>query len=398
MTRIIAHLDMDAFFAAIEERDRPKFKGLPIVIGADPMEGKGRGVVSTANYKAREYGIRSATPISFAWQMSEEARKKGLPPVVFLFPNFSKYEKSSLKIVEIVRKFSLVVEPASIDEMYFDLSRFGSFKKAEEICEEIKREIKKEEKLTCSIGVGSNKLIAKIASDVKKPDGLTIVEKGKEETFLENFPIRKIPGIGPKTEEVFLRRQGIGPTTPTSVGLRRRAPKPTFQSASRQNFVGAETSRKNKNILLVKDLKKISKDELKKMLGKWGEDLYFKIRGVDDSPIVEKYEIKSIGEQETFLKDMLESKFMINRLSHISESVFERFKKSEFKNFKTITITVRFAGFETKTRSRTLAKPSSDLKALQFEALKLLTPFLDKRENPKRKFVRLIGVRVEKLT
>ena len=348
---------MDAFFAAIEERDRPKFKGMPIVIGADPMEGKGRGVVSTANYKAREYGIRSATPISHAWQMSQVAKKQGLPPAIFLFPNFSKYEKVSSKILEIVRKFSPLVEQSSVDEMYFDLSFCGNYKKAEEICKKIKREIKKEEKLTCSIGIGSNKLIAKIASDVKKPDGLTIVEKGKEEAFLENFSIRKIPGIGPKIELYF----------------------------------------KNKNIVLVKDLKKFSKDELKKMLGKWGEDLYFKIRGIDDSPIVEKYEIKSIGEQETFLKDTLESKFIINRLSHLAESVFEKFKKSEFKNFKTITIKVRFAGFETKTRSRTLSQPSSDLKTLQFEALKLLTPFLDKRENPKRKLIRLVGVKVEKL-
>ncbi len=357
MTRIIAHLDMDAFFAAVEERDRPKYKGLPIVVGADPMEGNGRGVVSTSNYKARKYGIRSATPISKAWQMSEDSRKKGLPPVIFLFPNFKKYEKSSLKILKIVKKFSPLVESASIDEVYFDLSDSGSLKKAEVICNEIKNEIEKEEKLTCSIGIGSNRLIAKIASDFKKPDGLTVVEKGKEEAFLENFPIRKIPGIGPKTEEDL----------------------------------------KNKKIATVKDLKSFSKEELKKMFGKWGQDLYFKIRGIDDSPIVEKYGIKSIGEQETFLKDTLDSKIIMNRFNHLCESVFERFEKSEFKNFQTIIVTIRFAGFETKNRSRTLTKPSSDLKSLQFEAFKLLAPFFDKRENPKRKLIRLIGIRIEKL-
>ena len=356
MTRIIAHLDMDAFFAAVEERDRPKYKGQPIVVGSDPMEGKGRGVVSTANYKARKYGIRSATPISRAWQMSEEARKKGFPPAVFLLPNFLKYEKSSFEISKIVHRFSPLVEPASIDEMYFDLSSCVNYKKAGSICKKIKSEIKKEEKLTCSIGIGSNKLIAKIASDFKKPDGLTVVEKGKEEAFLENFPIRKIPGIGPKTEEILLRRQ----------------------------------------IKLVKDLKKLSKDELKKMLGKWGDDLYFKIRGIDDSPIVEKYEIKSMGEQETFSKDTLDSRFITGRMVNLSESVFERFKKSEFKNFKTITITVRFEGFETKNRSRTLTKLSPDLKTIQFEVLRLLAPFFDKRENPKRKFFRLIGIRIER--
>ncbi|MCL5004760.1 MAG: DNA polymerase IV [Patescibacteria group bacterium] len=373
MPRIIAHLDMDAFFAAVEERDRPKYKGQPIVVGSDPMEGKGRGVVSTANYKARKYGIRSATPISRAWQMSEEARKKGFPPAIFLFPNFKKYEKASFEVSKIVSKFSPLVEPASIDEMYFDLSPSvlfrthpelvegmsfcGNYKKAGSICKKIKNKIKREEKLTCSIGIGSNKLIAKIASDFKKPDGLTVVEKGKEEAFLENFPIRKIPGIGPKTEEILLRHQ----------------------------------------IKLVKDLKKFSKVDLKKILGKLGDDLYYKIRGVDDSPIVEKYEIKSIGEQETFSKDTFDLKFITGRMVKLSESVFERFEKSGFKNFKTITITVRFAGFETKNRSRTLAKPVSDLKTVQFEALKLLSPFFDKRENPKKKLIRLIGVRIEKL-
>ena len=357
MPRIIAHLYMDAFFAAVEERDRPKYKGQPIVVGSDPMEGKGRGVVSTANYKARKYGIRSATPISRAWQMSQVARKQGKPPAVFLFPNFLKYEKASSNILEIVRKFSPLIEPASIDETYFDLSFCGNYKKAVSICRKIKREIKNKEKLTCSIGIGSNKLIAKIASDLKKPDGLTIVYPELVEGFLENFPIRKIPGIGPKTEEILLRRQ----------------------------------------IKLVKDLKKFSKDELKKILGKLGDDLYYKIRGVDDSPIVEKYEIKSIGEQETFLKDTHDSKFITGRMVKLSESVFERFKKSGFKNFKTITITVRFAGFETKNRSRTLSQPSQDLKTIQFEVLRLLAPFFDKRENPKRKLIRLIGVRIEKL-
>src|SRR4030042_5128571 len=234
MIRIIVHLDMDAFFAAVEERDTPQWRGLPIVVGASPRGGKGRGVVSTANYKAREYGIHSALPISKAWQFSEWAKKRGEPAAIFVEPDIEKYEMVSDRILEIVRSvlisFAPVrpplpsggrtaagysVEQAGIDEMYLDLSFVGSYETAKEICQKIKEEIKKKEKLTCSIGVGPNKLIAKIDSDQQKPDGLTIVGDDDEkkcanavESFLNPLPIRKIPGIGPKTE-VKLHELGI---------------------------------------------------------------------------------------------------------------------------------------------------------------------------------------------
>lgn len=355
--RIIGHIDMDAFFAAVEERDNPRLKGLPIVVGSAPFEGKGRGVVSTANYKAREYGIRSATPISKAWRMSEEAKKQGKPEAVFLSVDFIKYEKSSAAIMKILQKFSPVVEQASIDEAYFDLSFAGSYEKAKNVCEKIKKEILKKEKLTASIGIGPNKLVAKIASDFKKPDGLTIVRGKEAESFLESMPVRKIPGIGPKTEEMFLR-------------------------------IGVKS---------VKDLKKIPQGDLYAMMGKWGLDLYEKARGRDDSELVTEYEAKSIGEQETFLKDSLDSQFIFAELKKICADVFRRFKASDFKTFKTIGITVRFADFQTLTRAHTLKEPAAEQKIMEFEALKLLMPFLDKRENPKRKKIRLIGVKIEKL-
>ena len=141
--RIIGHLDMDAFFASIEERNRPHLKGKPIAVGSDPNEGLGRGVVSTANYKAREYGIHSAMPISRAWQASEKAVKEGKPEVVFLPVNFEAYEKSSAKVLEIIKKYSGTIEQASVDEFYFDLSAAGSFKKAEDICKKIKKSNRK---------------------------------------------------------------------------------------------------------------------------------------------------------------------------------------------------------------------------------------------------------------
>ncbi len=355
---------MDAFFAAVEERNKPRLKKLPIVVGSDPANGRGRGVVSTANYRARKYGIHSATPISIAWRLSQKAKKEGKPEVVFLGVNFADYEKVSLEIMEIIHKYSSLVEEASIDEAYFDLSYAGSYEAAEEIAKKIKKEIKRKEKLTASVGIGPNKLIAKIASDKNKPDGLTVIGSDNEERniklaeiFLKDLPIRKIPGIGPKTEKLF-----------DKLGIR-----------------------------LVKDLKKFSKKELEKILGKWGGELYLKIRGRDDSPLVEEWTAKSIGEQETFSEDTLDPNFTVGRIIELSRGVFDRFKKSEFKNFGTIVITVRFSGFETKNRSHTLQNPINTSDDLQFEAVKMLMPFLDKRENPERKKIRLVGIRIEKL-
>lgn len=348
---------MDAFFAAIEERDNPRFAGRPIAVGSDPEGGKGRGVVSTANYAARKYGIHSALPISTAWRLSEEAKKKGLPPVVFVGGRMGKYGAVSDEIMEIVRKYAPLVEQASVDEAYVDLSFAKNFKKAETICKKIKKEIKDKEKLTCSIGLGPNKLIAKIASDMQKPDGLTIVLPAQAEKFLEPLDIRKIPGIGPKTEIMFNKLK----------------------------------------IKTVADLKKLPLPKMKELMGKWGEDLYRKARGIDEAPVSEDYERKSIGEQETFHEDTKDPNFIVARLKEICSGVIRHLGRSDFKTYRTIGITVRFADFETKTRAHTLSAPASDLATLNFEALKLLMPFLDKRENPKGKALRLIGAKIEKL-
>lgn len=356
--RIIGHLDMDAFFAAVEERDHEWLRGLPVVVGADPQNGRGRGVVSTANYKAREYGIRSALPISQAWQFSEAAKKQGKPTAFFLGPNFERYIEVSQKIMEIIRSYSPSVEEASIDEAYFDLSHTGSYERAKETAQALKKEMVSRELLTASIGIGSNKLIAKIASDMQKPDGLTTVEEKDAEEFLEPLSIRKIPGIGPKTEILFQK-----------LGVRQ-----------------------------VHDLKKYSHEELVEMLGKWGSDLYEKIRGRDGSPIKEEEEdVKSIGEQETFPKDTLDPNFILERLSAICVSIVDRLTSEGFSGFRTAVVTVRFGDFETKSRSHTLAQATNKFDPLRFEAMKLLLPFLDSRENPRCKLIRLIGVRVEKL-
>lgn len=386
--RIIAHLDMDAFFAAVEERDHPRYKGRPIVVGADPEDGKGRGVVSTANYAARKYGIHSAMPISIAWRLAEKAREAGLPATTFVGGHFSKYSETSDRIIAIVKKYVPLVEQASVDEAYLDLTppviaspesnaldsgrgNLNPWQQAEEIARKIKSEIKKKEKLTCSVGIGPNKLIAKIAAGTQKPDGFTVVHEKDAEKFLEPLPIRSIPGIGPKTESIF-----------TDLGVK-----------------------------IIKDLKKYSRVELQEMLGKWGIELYDRIRGIDDSLVVEKYEAKSIGEQITFHEDTLDTRFISENLKELCNSVISRFMKSDFQSFRTIGITVRFEDFLTKTRAHTFPEsknkvgnlferqsPKKLAELLYFEAFRLLAPFFDKRENPKRKKIRLIGIRIEKLS
>jgi len=355
--RIVGHLDMDAFFAAVEERDNPSLRGLPIVVGADPRAGKGRGVVSTANYQAREYGIHSALPISKAWKLSEAARRKGKPPVTFLPVRMERYVEVSSHVMEILRRFAFLVEQAGIDEAYFDLSSCESYTFAEDICRKVKGAIRDEEHLTASVGIGPNKLIAKIASALHKPDGLTVVREEDATAFLAPLSVRTIPGIGPKTE-AELAKMGI---------------------------------------TLVRDLRRFSSEELHGMFGKRGLDLYEKSHGRDESPIEEEYEVKSVGEQETFAQDTRDSMFLVERLTTLCHDVINRLKAEGFSCLRTVVLTVRFADFETTSRAHTLPAPTSDLQVLQAEAIKLFMPFLDKQENPDGKLIRLIGVRVERL-
>ena len=368
-SRIILHIDMDAFFAAVEERDKPRLKGLPIVVGADPNspagEGTGRGVVSTANYKAREYGIHSAQPISIAWRLSEEAVKHGKPRAVFLEPDFRAYSGVSKAIMDYLRTKGDVLEQASIDEAYLQLKISNDkiqitndeWVYAEKAAREIKDYIKENQKLTCSIGIGPNKLIAKIAAGRQKPDGLTVVKLEETQKFLDPLSVKEIPGIGPKSQEILFKH-------------------------------GVRT---------IHDLRKLSREKLQDLFGKWGIDMWEKAQGIDESPITAEYETKSIGEQETYEQDTLDSNFLVGRIKELSKSVFKSLQREGFL-FRTVSITVRFEDFETKTRAHTLSKPVQDQKILETTALQLFLPFLDQRENPKRKYVRLLGVRVEKLS
>lgn len=358
MMRIIAHIDMDAFFAAVEEREHPRLKGKPIVVGSDPEEGKGRGVVATANYAARKYGIHSAMPITKAWQLAEAGRQAGGQPVVFMEGRHANYAKVSEHIMEILSRYAPEKEQASIDEAYIDLSGLRSFEAARETARAIKVEILRKEALTASIGIGPNKMLAKIASDLEKPDGLTVITPEDVEDILGSLPVRKIPGLGPKSAIELAKLK----------------------------------------IVTIGQLRRLGRDELKEIFGAWGDDVYDRARGKDDAPLREAWTAKSVGEQETFRYDTLEPSFLAACIGRLAEDVFRRFENDGFNDFRTVVLTVRFADFTTRNRSHTFPEPVRSEKELAFQGLRLLIPFLDARENPGREPIRLLGLRVEKLS
>jgi len=357
VVRVVAHVDMDAFYAAVEERYHPELRGRPVVVGADPKGGRGRGVVTAANYAARRYGIRSALPISRAWRLAESARRKGEPETVFVRGDRTLYREVSGRIMAIIAEGADAFEEASIDEAYLDLSSLGGMLEAEAHARRLKAEILAREGLTCSIGIGPNKLVAKIASDFRKPDGLTVILPHEVQTFLDALPIRVIPGIGPKTE-ALLQREAIR---------------------------------------TVAELRRLELATLRERFGKWGHDLFERARGRSDAPVSNEWERKSVGEQETFEQDTLEPVFILDRAHALAAEVYRRLVAEGFRAFRAVTVTVRFTGFVTVSRSHTGQDPASKVEQLQADVQRLLEPFFDARENPKGKKIRLIGVRVEKL-
>jgi DNA polymerase IV (DinB-like DNA polymerase) len=355
--RIVVHLDMDAFYAAVEERRDPTLRGRPIVVGADPKGGAGRGVVTTASYAARKYGIRSALPISRAWRLAEAARRRGEPEAVFLRGDHALYRQVSARIMAIAARGSDAFEEASIDEAYLDLSSLGDFASAAAHTRALKAEILEAEGLTCSAGIGPNKLVAKIASDFRKPDGLTLVSPEAVQAFLDPLPIRRLPGIGPKSEGVLHGR----------------------------------------GIWTIAQLRALERALLREWFGRWGEEMSERARGLSDDPVSNEWERKSVGEQETFERDTLESSAVLARARALSAGVFERLRADGFAGFRTVTVTVRFSNFVTRNRSRTAESPLTTHAALDALAHELLLPFFDERENPRGRKIRLIGVRAEKL-
>lgn len=356
--RIVAHLDMDAFFASVEERDHPYLKGLPLVIGSDPLGGKGRGVVSTASYAARKYGIHSALPIQKAWKLSQEAKRAGKPECVFIVPTHHRYSKASKEVFALIAAHEPLLEQVSVDEGYVELSRWKTFAVAAEKMAHLRALIKDRLGLTITIGIAPNKLVAKLASEKAKPDGLLVVEPKDVDALLMSLPLRALPGIGAVSAARFARKG--------------------FSS--------------------VRDARALSWQELRALFGVHGFSVYERLRGIDERPVVCEHEApKSIGKHHTFFEDVRHFKEVEPRLRKQVQSIMRSLKKEGFVSFRTVVLTVRFDDFTTTTRSLTLSAPRSDAGELELKAIKLALPFFEKRENPQQKKIRLIGLRVEKL-
>jgi DNA polymerase IV (DinB-like DNA polymerase) len=342
--RIIFHVDMDQFFAAVEEREHPEIKGKPVIVGADPKEGKGRGVVSTCNYEARKYGVRSAMPISKAWKLC--------PHAVFLPVNYRLYMQVSARIMDILSKYTDKFESWGIDEAFLDVtSKVADYEEARKLALQIKMEILEKEKLTCSIGVGPNKLIAKIASDFQKPDGLTVVEDKDVKAFLAPLDIDRLLWVGKKTAR-RLRQLGI-------------------------NTIG--------------DMARYDPSVLTEKFGVMGTQLYLFSQGIDNSEVGIQGAVKSIGRNVTFEKDTSDWNFVLQTLDKLCVEVQKEVKENNFL-FKTVTVTARYENFETHTHGKTLPFLTDRLSDLEKAAHELMQPYL----RPERK-IRLIGARVSSL-
>jgi DNA polymerase IV (DinB-like DNA polymerase) len=339
--RIIFHLDMDHFYTAIEEREHPEYKGKPVIVGADPKQGKGRGVVSTSNYEARKANVKSGMPISRAWKLCPEA--------IYLPPNFPLYIKVSNEIMTIARKYADKFEQWGIDEAFLDVTaKVKDYAEAEALAKQIKREISEKEQLTCSIGIGPNKLTAKIASDYQKPDGLTIVKEDEVERFLAPLPVRKLLWVGRKTEEKL-----------KPLGIR-----------------------------TIGDLACYDPTVLTGIFGVMGTQMHLMARGIDRSEVEPRTEVKSISHETTFEEDTADTAIVLQALDMLSEEVCkEALNQSLF--FKTVTVKVRYENFETHTRSKTLLFMTNRQQDLKKTAKELIQLYL-KRDRK----IRLIGVRI----
>src|SRR5258707_4139607 len=264
---------MDAFYAAVEAQRDPALRDRPLVVGADPKEGHGRGVVTAASYAARRYGIHSALPIRRAWRVAEAARRRGEPETIFVRDDHALYREVSARIMAILAAAGDAFQKTSVDEAYLELSSLGSFDAAVERARRLKAEIVSQEGLTASVGIGPNKLVAKIASDFQKPDGLTVVRLEEVQPFLDPLRIRVIPGIGPKTERFLHER----------------------------------------HIRTVADLGTLERAQLAEWLRPGGEDPFAQAPGRSASAVSNEAERQAGGGQETFQGQTFDAALVLER-------------------------------------------------------------------------------------
>jgi DNA polymerase IV (DinB-like DNA polymerase) len=346
--RIVFHVDMDAFYASVETRDDPSLKGLPLVIGADPRGGKGRGVVCTASYEARRFGVRSAMPISQAWRLA--------PHATYIRPDFSKYGPASDAVMQVLERYADSLEVVGLDEAYLDVTARtgGDWELARSLAHSLQAAVKRETGLSCSIGIAPCKAVAKVATDQRKPHGITRVLPDRVQAFLAPLPVRVLNGCGPKTAQA-LRDEGL---------------------------------------LTVGDLAAESREAMERRFGSHGGWLWRIAHGDDPRPVEGNHgERKSRGNETTFLEDQRDPARVLRAAADLLEETLDIHDRRDRRAFSTVTVKVRYAGFVTLTRARSVDVPfeteRSDTVARAWATAKaLLEPLLDGRP------VRLVGVRL----
>ena len=337
--RKIIHIDMDAFYASVEQRDRPEFKGKPVIVGGDP---KSRGVVAACSYEARKFGIHSAMPSVTAYRLC--------PNAVFIRPRFDLYRQISSQLREIFCEYTDLVEPLSLDEAFLDVTEnYKGMLSATLIAQEIKRKVyDRTGGLTSSAGVSFNKFLAKVASDINKPDGITVITPEMADEFIDKLPIRKFFGVGKVTEEKML-----------NLGIKTGA-----------------------------DLKKYQKEQLIQIFGKSGGYFYDIAHGLDDRPVEPNRIRKSIGKETTFSEDIDDTDHIIEILEDIAAKLENSLIKKDAKG-RTITLKVKYFDFQSITRSITIDEPAEGASVI----MKYVRPLLSKTEAGEKK-VRLLGISI----
>lgn len=338
--RKIIHIDMDAFYASVEQRDNPELRGKPIAVGG----GGPRGVVATASYEARVFGIKSAMPGARARRLC--------PDLIFVKPRFDAYRAVSAQVREIFSRFTDIIQPLSLDEAYLDVTsdKLG-LASATIIAEEIRRMIREETGLTASAGVSYNKLIAKLASDQNKPDGICVVRPGGGADFMATMPVRRIHGVGPVT-------------------------------AQRMHALGIETGA---------DLRSRDLAFLQQHFGSAAPFYYRAARGEDDRPVHERQERKSVSVEDTFFEDLITQDMLVAQIDRIAQSLWGRIEKSGAYG-RTVVLKIKFADFRIITRSKSMAAPVRSPELLAETARALLLAQL-----PLRMGARLLGLGVHNL-
>jgi len=343
--RVVLHVDMDAFYAAVEIRENPALEGKPVVVGANPREHP-RGVVLTASYEARQYGVRSAM------SCVEAARR--CPQLVFVPPHFELYGRVSGEIMDTLRTFADRLQPSGIEEGYLDVTARsgGNYARAEELAREIKSAIRTRHRLTCSIGIAPTKAVAKIASDIQKPDGLTVVPRDAVVEFLAPISVRKIFGVGPKTAE-------------------------------RLNELRIES---------IADLQEYNREDLVEILGAYGEYLHDVAMGRDAEEVIEPSgPPESISTEMTFPKDLDAYDEVWPELEGLAKSLHEQLVHEKYA-YRTVTLKAKYSNFEIHTRSKSLRIHTTDL-----EPILILSQAMLKEVLASGRKVRLVGVRLSNL-